>query len=179
MRFAKPDWNKFFEFTWRILVFLVAAGIIAVVATNWNRWEGREGWQRTNDAYLQADLTPISAKVAGYIRALPIQDYERVRRGQVLAQLVDDDYRAAVAQAEAGILSATAQQQVLEAQRTLQLANVQAAHAVADATMASRDQNDRDLIRQQQLLKTGSSSTEAREKLQTQHAQLEGLSFGK
>jgi membrane fusion protein (multidrug efflux system) len=173
MRFAKPDWNKFFEFTWRILVFLVAAGIIAVVATNWNRWEGREGWQRTNDAYLQADLTPISAKVAGYIRALPIQDYERVRRGQVLAQLVDDDYRAAVAQAEAGILSATAQQQVLEAQRTLQLANVQAAHAVADATMASRDQNDRDLIRQQQLLKTGSSSTEAREKLQTQHAQLE------
>ncbi len=173
MRFAWPGWDRFFEFTWRILVFLVAIGILVVVSTNWSRWEGRQGWQSTADAYLQSDLTPISAKVAGYVRDLPIQDYQRVRRGQVLAQLVDDDYRAAVAQAEASILSATAQQQVLKAQRTLQLANVQAARAVVAATVASRAQNGRDLMRQEQLLKTGSSSTEAHEKLETLRAQLE------
>ena len=173
MRFAWPDWNRFFEFTWRILVFLVAIGIIIVVSTNWSRWEGREGWQRTDDAYLQSDLTPISAKVAGYLRDLPIQDYQRVHRGQVLAQLVDDDYRAGVAQAEASILSATAQSQVLEAQRALQLANIQAARAVVAATLASRAQNGRDLARQERLLNTGSSSTEAREKLETLHAQLD------
>jgi membrane fusion protein, multidrug efflux system len=173
MRFAWPDWNRFFEFTWRILVFLVAIGIIIVVSTNWNRWEGREGWQRTDDAYLQSDLTPISAKVAGYLRDLPIQDYQRVQRGELLAQLVDDDYRAAVAQAEASILSATAQSQVLEAQRALQLANIQAARAVVAATLASRAQNGRDLARQERLLTTGSSSTEAREKLETLHAQLD------
>jgi membrane fusion protein, multidrug efflux system len=172
MRFASPDWNRVFEFTWRILVFLVAIGIIVVVSTNWNRWEGGEGWQGTNDAYLQSDLTPIAAKVAGYVRELPIQDFERVRRGQVLARLVDDDYRAAVAQAEASILSANAQEQVLKAQRTLQLANVEAARAVVAATMALGAQNGRDLTRQERLLKTGSSSTEAREKLETQHAQL-------
>jgi membrane fusion protein, multidrug efflux system len=166
------DWNKVFEFTWRILVFLVAVGIIVVVSTNWNRWEGGEGWQATNDAYLQSDVTPIAAKVAGYIRDLPIQDFERVRQGQVLARLVDDDYRAAVAQAEASILSATAQEDVLKAQRTLQLANVEAARAVVAAAMALTAQNDRDLTRQARLLKTGSSSTEAREKLETLHAQL-------
>ena len=99
MSIPKADWNRVFEFAWRILVFIVAVGIIIVVSTNWTRWEGGAGWQRTNDAYLQADLTPISAKVAGYVRELPIQDYERVHKGQVLAQLVDDDYRAAVAQA--------------------------------------------------------------------------------
>ena len=59
------DWNKAFEFTWRILVFIVAIAIIVIVSTNWTRWEGGEGWQRTNDAYLQSDLTPISAKVRG------------------------------------------------------------------------------------------------------------------
>jgi membrane fusion protein, multidrug efflux system len=96
-----------------------------------------------------------------------------VHRGQVLAQLVDDDYRAAVAQADASILSATAQEQVLEAQRTLQLANIQAARAVVAATLASRAQNVRDLTRQERLLNTGSSSTEAREKLETLHAQLD------
>src|SRR5580692_79952 len=103
------DWNKAFEFTWRILVFIVAIGIIIVVSTNWTRWEGGAGWQRTNDAYLQADLTPISAKVAGYVRELPIQDYERVHKGQVLAQLDDVDYRAAVAQSEGLVATALAQ----------------------------------------------------------------------
>jgi membrane fusion protein, multidrug efflux system len=166
------DWNRAFEFTWRILVFIVAVGIIIVVSTNWNRWEGGAGWQKTNDAYLQSDLTPISAKVAGYVRDLPIQDFERVHKGQLLAQLVDDDYRAAVAQAEAGVLTATAQAQVLRAQHELQLANIEAARAVIASTSASMEQNDRDLARQSKLLETGSSSTEAREKLSTTHAQL-------
>lgn len=173
MEFAWPGWNRFLEFTWRILVFLVAIGILVVVSANWNRWEGREGWQRTDDAYLQADLTPIAAKVAGYVRELPIEDYQPVHRGEVLAQLVDDDYRASVAQAQASIASAAAQEQVLGAQRELQLANIEAARAVVAATRASRDQNDRDLSRQERLLKIGSSSTEAREKLETLHAQLD------
>src|SRR5271165_6701144 len=144
----KIDWNRGFEFAWRILVFIVAVGILIVVSTNWNRWQGGAGWQSTNDAYLQADLTPISAKVAGYVRELPIQDFERVRKGQVLAQLVDDDYRAAVAQAAAGVATALAQEQALKAQHELQLANVEAARAVVASTSASFEQNGRDLARQ-------------------------------
>jgi membrane fusion protein (multidrug efflux system) len=169
----KVDWNRVFEFTWRILVFLVAIGIIIVVSTNWTRWEGGAGWQGTNDAYLQADLTPISARAAGYVRELPIQDYQRVHQGQVLAQLVDDDYRAAVAQANAGVASAQAQAQVLQAQHALQLANIDAARAVVASTSAARAQNERDLARQGLLLQSGSSSTEASEKLTTAHAQIE------
>jgi membrane fusion protein (multidrug efflux system) len=173
MNIAKFDWNRIFEFAWRILVFIVAIGIIIVVSTNWTRWEGGTGWQRTNDAYLQADLTPISAKVAGYVRELPIEDFERVHKGQVLAQLVDDDYRAAVAQAEAGVATAMAQAQALKAQRDLQLANVEAARAVVASTTATSEQNGRDLARQRRLIETGSSSTEAGERITTAHAQLE------
>ena len=167
------DWNRVFEFAWRILIFVVAVGIIIIVSTNWTRWEGGAGWQRTNDAYLQADLTPISSKLAGYVRELPIQDFEHVHKGQMLAQLVDDDYRAAAAQAAAGVATAVAQAQALKAQHALQLANVEAAHAVVASTAASFQQNDRDLARQRRLLATGSSSTEASEKLATTHAQLE------
>jgi len=173
MKISNVDWNRAFEFTWRILVFIVAIGIIVVVSTNWTRWEGGAGWQRTNDAYLQADLTPISAKVAGYVRELPIQDYQRVHKGQVLARLVDDDYRAAAARAEAGVATAIAQTEALKAQHELQLANVDAARAVVASTAASSEQNGRDLERQRRLLETGSSSTEASEKLATVHAQLE------
>ncbi|HEV2271770.1 MAG TPA: HlyD family secretion protein [Steroidobacteraceae bacterium] len=173
MKSPNFDWNKIFEFTWRILVFLVAIAIIIVVTSNWNRWEGRAGWQHTDDAYLQSDLTPISAKVAGYIRELPIQDYEGVSKGQVLARLVDVDYRAAVAQAQAHILSVAAQGEALKAQRELQLANVQAARAAIAASLAAWQQNGRDIARQGRLLRTGSSSTEASEKLHTLHTQLQ------
>jgi membrane fusion protein, multidrug efflux system len=175
MTIPSIDWNRVFEFAWRILVFIVAVGIIIVVSTNWTRWEGGAGWQTTNDAYLQADLTPISAKVAGYVRELPIQDFERVHKGQVLAQLVDDDYRAAAAQTEAGVATALAQAQALKAQHAQQLANVEAAHAVVASATASFEQNARDLARQHRLFETGSSSTEASEKLSTTHAQLEAL----
>src|SRR5580658_7338593 len=144
MGLPKLDWNRIFELAWRILVFIVAIGIIIVVSTNWTRWEGGAGWQRTTDAYLQSDLTSISAKVPGYVRELPIQDFERVHKGQVLAQLVEDDYRAAVAQAQAGVAGAIAQQDVLVAQHALQLANVAAAHAVVASAAASLEQNDRD-----------------------------------
>jgi membrane fusion protein, multidrug efflux system len=173
MSIPKVDWNKAFEFAWRILVFIVAMAIIIIVSTNWSRWEGGEGWQRTNDAYLQSDLTPISARVAGYVQDLPIQDYEQVHKGQILAKLEDQDYRAAVARAEADVAIATSQARALKAQRELQLANVEAARAVVAATVASLDQNDRDLARQRRLLETGSSSVETSEKLTTAHAQLE------
>jgi len=172
MNAPKIDWNRIFEFAWRILVVVVAVGTIAVVSTKWTRWEGAAGWQRTNDAYLQADLTLISAKVSGYVRELPIQDYEHVHKGQVLVQLVDDDYRAAVAQAEAGVATALAQTQALIAQHDLQFANVAAARAVVASTAATFEQNSRDVARQRRLLATGSSSVETTEKLDTDRAQL-------
>jgi membrane fusion protein (multidrug efflux system) len=166
------DWRKVTEFTWRILVFIVALGILVIITTRWNQWQGSPGWQTTDDAYLQADLTPIATKVAGYVRELPIEDFQHVQAGQVLAQIVDSDYRAAAAQAEANVAAAAAQAEALKAQRELQLANIQAAKAVVAATTAAVEQNARDLARQHRLLQTGSSSTEASEKLELLHAQL-------
>jgi len=168
----KIDWRLAPEVAWRALVFIVAILILIIVTTRWNRWQGGAGWQATDDAYLQADITPVAAKVGGYVRAVPVEDFERVKAGQVLAQIVDDDYRATVAQAEANLASAKAQAEALAAQHSLQEANVQAAKAVVAATAASLDQNGRDLARQHRLLTSGSSTTEASEKLQTGHAQI-------
>ena len=171
------SWNSLravfrYDFFWRVLIFLAAVAVLVVITTRWNRWESNAEWQSTDDAYLQADLTPIAAKVAGYVRALPVQDFDRVRAGQVLAEIVDDDYRASVAQILAGIAAAAAQVDALKAQRRLQEANVRAASATVEAIAVNIEQNGRDLARQERLLKTGSSTTEAGEKLQTTRAQL-------
>jgi membrane fusion protein (multidrug efflux system) len=163
---APPDW------VWRTLIFLLAVGVLVLITTRWNRWETNSRRQTTDDAYLQADLTPIAAKVAGYVRAMPVQDYERVRTGQVLAEIVDDDYRATVDQLTASVAAAAAQIEALKAQQALQASNVEAAKASVAAITANVEQNKRDLARQQVLFKTGSSSTEAAEKLQTVKAQV-------
>jgi membrane fusion protein (multidrug efflux system) len=168
----KIDWRLAPEMIWRVLVFIVALTILVVIATRWNRWQGAAGWQTTDDAYLQSDLTPISAKVPGYVRYVPVQDFDRVRAGQLVAEIVDDDYRATVAQGQANVAAATAQVQALKAQQALQAANVAAARAVVASTVASLDQNSRDMTRQHKLLATGSSSTEASEKLATGREQL-------
>ena len=163
---APPDW------LWRVAVFLLALGVLLLITTRWNRWESDAHRQTTDDAYLQSDLTPIAAKVAGYVRNMPVQDYERVKAGQLIAQIVDDDYRASVDQLTASVVAAGAQVEALKAQQALQEANVQAARASVAAISANLEQNARDTARQHKLFETGSSSTEAAEKLQTAHAQL-------
>jgi membrane fusion protein (multidrug efflux system) len=157
---------------WRLLVFAVAFVIIYVFATSWSRWDGAPGAQKTDDAYLQADLTPIGAKVPGYVRAVYIRDYDRVHAGQLIALLVDDDYRAALAQAEAGVGLAQAQIGTLEAQRKLQDANIAAARAVVAATSATLEQSQRDVARAQALLASGSGSQETVERVRTTRTQL-------
>src|SRR5579862_5311408 len=124
---AAPDW------IWRALIFLLALGVLLLITTRWRVWETDSTRQSTDDAYLQADLTPISARVSGYIRDMPVQDFERVHKGQLLAQLVDDDYRATVAQLTASVAAAVAQIGTLKAQRELQQSNVEAARAAVAA----------------------------------------------
>ena len=166
------DWHRIRELSWRVTFIVVALVILVVVITRWNRWEGAAGWQETDDAYIQADITPIAAKVPGYVRSVPVRDYQRVARDQLIAEIVDDDYLATVAQAEANVASAEAQLQAVAAQRELQRATVDAAQAFVAVTESQVEQNARDVSRQKRLLETGSSSTEATERTGTTGRQL-------
>src|ERR1700749_3490591 len=142
---AAPDW------IWRTVIFLLALGVLLLITTRWRVWETNASRQSTDDAYLQSDLTPIAARVSGYIREMPVQDFDHVRKGQLLAQLVDDDYRAAVAQLTASVAGAAAQIGTIQAQRGLQDSNVLAAQAAISAVLANVQQNTRDVARQQKL----------------------------
>jgi len=165
-------WGAAYEVIWRAVIFAVALSILVIVTTRWNRWQGHPGWQTTDDAYLQADITPLASKVAGYVRAVPVSDFERVKAGQLIAAVADSDYRATVAQAQAAVAAARAQAAAVKAQAALQSANIKAAQAVVAGAMANMQQNGRDLARQGKLFASGSSSQEAGEKLQTIRAQL-------
>ena len=86
-------------------ILLMSAGILILITGNWNRWVGDRTWQSTDDAYVQADLTPLSTKVAGLVATVAVADYQPVRAGDLLVELRDDDFRAQVQQAEAAVRS--------------------------------------------------------------------------
>src|SRR5215813_3092811 len=87
------------------IILLMSAGILILISGNWNQWVGDRTWQSTDDAYVRADLTPLSTKVAGLVATVAVSDYQPVRAGDLLVQLRDDDFRAQVQQAEAAVHS--------------------------------------------------------------------------
>jgi membrane fusion protein (multidrug efflux system) len=96
---------------------LITAGVIVVLfATQWDRWVGLAVRQVTDDAYVRGDITPLSAQIEGYVRRVPVDDFQRVKQGELLVEIEDDDYRARVAQAEADLQAAKAEARGIEAE---------------------------------------------------------------
>ena len=84
-------------------ILLMAVGILFLISTNWNTWASERASQKTDDAYVRADLTPLSTKVAGLVATVAVSDYQTVKAGDLLVQLRDDDFRAQVQQAAAAV----------------------------------------------------------------------------
>jgi membrane fusion protein (multidrug efflux system) len=138
------------------LIILLALAIVLTLTRNWNAWEGGRIDQVTNDAYVRRDVTPLSTKVAGLVRAVKVSDYQRVRKGDELVLLEDDDYRAQVAQAQAAVDAAKAAIENNRRQRSLQdsrieraLAGIDQANAEIAAAHAGTEAVQADVIRTQ------------------------------
>jgi membrane fusion protein, multidrug efflux system len=119
-----------------ILVVLLALAVLITITRNWNGWEGGKAEQVTDDAYVRGDLTPLSTKVTGIVRSVNVADYQQVHKGDLLVELQDDDYRAQVDQANAGVASAHAGIEENLRQRQLQDAHIAKALAGIDQAKA-------------------------------------------
>jgi len=165
----KPAWQKYGT---PLIVLLLAIAIIVTITRNWNGWEGGRIEQVTNDAYVRGDLTPLSTKVPGLVRDVKVNDYQQVHKGDVLVQLDDDDYKAQVAQAAAGVEAAKAALENNRRQRELQdakieraLAGIDQANAQITAAQAGKEAVQADVtrtraerVREEALLKTDSTT---------------------
>jgi membrane fusion protein (multidrug efflux system) len=138
----------------RLLAVVLAGGLAAGVTLNWDRWVGASGPQWTDDAYLQADLTPLSAQVAGRVSAVPVGDFQHVHAGELLVEIDDAPFRAQLDQADANVAGARAAIANLKAQEVLQAANIAAAEAQVEGSRATALRNHLEAARQRKLLET-------------------------
>ena len=66
-----------------LFVLILAAVILFGIAGGWNRLVGGAGWQKTDDAILRADITPLSTRVSGTVAQVTVADYQRVKAGDL------------------------------------------------------------------------------------------------
>jgi membrane fusion protein (multidrug efflux system) len=148
---ASAFWGRF---AIPLLAVVAALGFIALATLRWDEWTGNARVQVTNDAYVRADLTRLSSRVAGEVLTVGVDDFQRVKKGDLLVQIDPADYQAQVDQAEAGVVGAQAALDNLANQIELQYATVAQAEAARASAEAQQVEARQEQERQQSLSQT-------------------------
>src|SRR5580692_3466750 len=132
------------------LPLMVAGPAVVILAGLW--WYVTSGrYVETDDAYIQAARTMISADIAGRVMAVEVQDNQRVTKGQVLYRLDPVSYQAVVNDAKAQLGIARLQVEALKATYQQKVAENKSAQETLDYSQREYD-------RQKKLLSSGVSS---------------------
>lgn len=120
-----------------VITLGVAAILLFTIRGCWTSWEGGGAEQRTDDAYVRADMTPLSTRVSGTVRKVEVEDFASVKPGQLLVQLDDEDYQAVLAEARAALAGAQAALEDNQSAKRIQDTRiVNAETVIAQATAA-------------------------------------------
>jgi membrane fusion protein, multidrug efflux system len=144
----------------RILFLIFAAWVIWYTAGHWDRWTGAARFETTDDAFVAGDVTPLSARVSGNITEMPVNDFQIVKKGDLIAVIDPSDYQAQFDLAQANLAAAQAALANLENQRGVQEALVREAESTIDGTEADVLRYQLEDKRQRDLLRTGIAGTQ-------------------
>ncbi|MFK0386811.1 HlyD family secretion protein [Agrobacterium sp. NPDC090273] len=136
-----------------IPLFAIAA-VMACVSwsiSDWGKWVADADSQTTDDAVVGADVSTLSAQISGVLKSLPVADYQKVAKGQLLAEIDPSEYDAAVSAAEATLDAANASVANLSNQVELQKAVIRVAEAQNASALAQQTQTRAELQRQNDL----------------------------
>jgi len=88
----------------------IIIGLVVVVAAGIGAWLWLTADQEsTDDAQVEAHVTPVAARVGGTVLAVPAPDNQQVDAGTLLVQIDPRDYEVALARAEAELANAQAE----------------------------------------------------------------------
>jgi len=86
-----------------LIVAAIALIGVLVILYAWGLPPFTGATQSTDNAYVRGRTTLISPQVSGYVVDVPVQDFQQVRAGDVLARIDDRIYRQKVEQARAAL----------------------------------------------------------------------------
>ena len=129
----------------RYLVLFLFLAILAV--GGYYLWRYFSTYETTDDAQIDGNINPISARISGYIIDVRVEDQQRVKAGDVLVRIDPRDYEVALAQAQADLRNAEAalgnfqlQVPITGQDTSAQLKTAMASRANAEAALRSAEQ---------------------------------------
>ncbi|WAC39135.1 HlyD family secretion protein [Pedobacter sp. SL55] len=115
----------------------------------------------TDDAQIDGDISPVIARVSGYVKDINFEENTEVKQGDVLVTLDDSDYQIKLEQAKASQSGANAGVGVSQAQIIATSANTATAKANIEAARVKLDLAKKDYDRYENLVKDGSITRQA------------------
>src|ERR1043166_5840871 len=117
--------------------FLIAAaiGLLIAVAVGVKYWLYARSHESTDDAFIDAHITPVSPKVSGYVAKVHVQSNQQVKKGDLLVEIDPRDYQARLDQAKAALSAGGARLQEAQTGVELTRANTQANVQQASGTV--------------------------------------------
>jgi membrane fusion protein, multidrug efflux system len=115
----------------------------------------------TDDAQIDGDISPVIARVSGYVKDINFEENTKVNQGQVLVTLDDNDYKIKLEQAQAGRVAANAGVGVSQSQIVATSANTSIAKANIQAAKVKLELAQKDFDRYANLVKDGSITKQA------------------
>ncbi|HNP47437.1 MAG TPA: HlyD family secretion protein [Bacteroidia bacterium] len=107
----------------------------------------------TDDAQIDGDISPVLARVAGYVNEIRFEENQPVNKGDTLVKLDDRDLRIKVEQAQAAVENAAAGVSVASANVTTAQANAETAKFSVESAKVRVWKATQDFSRYENLLK--------------------------
>lgn len=91
----------------RSLFWIIGGGVIvAAVVVGLLYYLHTRDWETTDDAFIQADITQVSPRVAGHVLSVYVTDNQDVKQGDKLVDLDPADFQARVEESQAAVVAA-------------------------------------------------------------------------
>lgn len=133
--------------------------------------------------FIDAPVSAVAAQVAGRVESIPVREGDRVKKGQLLAQLDARERQAQLAEAQANLEQARESLKEAEANLKAALPTVKGAGADVARTQATLDEAERNFSRTQEMLEGQSATPQqldsARARLLEARAALQSLTATK
>lgn len=124
----------------RPLFWIIGGGLItAAVVIGVLYWLHTRDWETTDDAFIQADITQVSPRVAGHVTTVYVTDNQDVKQGDKLVDLDPADFQARVEESQAAVVAA--EKAIIQSQDMVASAQADVGQAEASEKAAQSEAN--------------------------------------
>lgn len=139
-------------------------------------WLSSLGHEHTDNAQIDAIITPVRSIVPGFVTDIKFTDNQQVKKGDTLVLIDRNDYMAKVAQAEAALESAKAQLDLSKSGETTASLNANASVLTSQAAkeniataQARLSKAEKEMARIEKMLKDGATTQQQYESVKAEY----------